>query len=214
MPAFAPIVQPYKTIILANGDFPVHPVALSLLRNAACVVCCDGAAEQLLNFGMEPHHIVGDLDSLSSGLQDRYRSCLHHDPDQESNDLTKAVHFCVDRQLTEITILGATGKREDHTIANISLLFAYAQYAHIQMVTNFGVFVQMLQSTTFESFPKQQVSVFSGAPEAVFTFHGLKYPLHNAPLLSLWQGALNEASGKQFTIETKQGTALVFRQIG
>ena len=33
-----------ETIILADGDFPSHPLALEWLRQCPYVVCCDGAA--------------------------------------------------------------------------------------------------------------------------------------------------------------------------
>ena len=205
---------PCSTVIIANGSFPRHPLPLSFLRGAAHIICCDGATKTLLKHGFEPHHIVGDLDSISPALKDRFKHCLHHDADQETNDLTKAVHFCVNRQWDEITILGATGKREDHCLGNISLLADYAKFARVQMVTDYGVFVPLLESTRFESFAGQQVSIFSLTPDTVFTFQGLKYPITQQTISSWWQGSLNEALGNEFTIEMDRGRALVFRQHG
>ena len=207
-----PHIQPFLTVIVAHGDFPRNPVPLSLLHEASQIVCCDGATESLLGYGLEPDYIVGDLDSLSQDLQQRYCHCLHHDPDQQTNDLTKAVSFCMERQWNEITILGATGKREDHSIGNISLLADYAEYARVQLVTDYGVFTPLLQSGCFESYAGQQVSIFSLTPDTVFTFHGLKYPLTEQTLSSWWQGTLNEALGDEFTIEMNHGKALVFRE--
>ena len=42
--------------------------------------------------------------------------------DQETNDLTKAVNYVKTLGFREVLILGATGRREDHTLGNISLL--------------------------------------------------------------------------------------------
>ena len=207
-----PHIQPFLTVIVANGDFPLHPVPLSLLHEASHIVCCDGATEALIGNGFKPDYIVGDLDSLSQDLQQRYRHCLHHNPDQCTNDLTKAVGFCMERQWNEITILGATGKREDHSIGNISLLADYAEYARVQLVTDYGVFTPLLQSGSFECYAGQQVSIFSLTPDTIFTFHGLKYPLTEQILSSWWQGTLNEALGDEFTIEMNHGKALVFRE--
>ena len=207
-----PFIYPYHTVILANGAFPRHPGASSLLHKASRIICCDGATDNLLEHGFEPDHIVGDLDSLSPMLQQRYSHCLHHDSDQNSNDLTKAVNFCMQRQWNEITILGATGKREDHSIGNVSLLADYATNAKIQMITDYGVFMPMIKSEYFECFSGQQVSIFSLTPDTVFTFHGLKYPLTKQTIPSWWQGTLNEALGAVFMIEMDKGKALVFRQ--
>ena len=207
-----PFVCPYHKVILANGAFPRHQVPLSFLHKATQIICCDGAAERLLEFNLEPDHIVGDLDSLSQKLQQRYQHCLHDDSDQETNDLTKAVNFCIQRQWNEITILGATGKREDHTLGNISLLADYAKYTNIQMITDYGVFFPLLKSEHFESYAGQQVSIFSLTPDSVFTLQGLKYPLMNQHLSMWWQGTLNEAVGSDFFVEMDFGKALVFRQ--
>jgi len=207
-----PLIYPFRTVIIANGAFPCHPVPLSFLREASHIICCDGATESLLEYGLEPDFIVGDLDSLSQSLQQRYRQRLHHDTDQETNDLTKAVNFCTKRQWNKITILGATGKREDHSIGNISLLPDYAANAQVQMITDYGVFMPLLSSGRFASFAGQQVSIFSLTPDTIFTFHGLKYPLSKQTLTSWWQGTLNEAIGDKFYIVMDYGKALIFRQ--
>ena len=207
-----PLSYPYGTVILANGAFPQHCKPLSFMHNAARIICCDGATKALLEYGLEPAFIVGDIDSLSQELQQRYLYCLHHDYDQNTNDLTKAVNFCVERHWNEITIIGATGKREDHSIGNISLLADYAQYANVQMITDCGIFVPLLKSGHFESFAGQQVSIFSLTPDTVFTFHGLKYTLVKQSIISWWQATLNEAIGSDFFIEMDYGKALVFRE--
>jgi thiamine pyrophosphokinase len=207
-----PFTYPYHTVVIANGTFPRHPVPLAFLREASHIICCDGATEALLEYGPEPDYIVGDLDSLSQELQQRYSHCLHHNPSQDDNDLTKAVNFCAERNWSEITILGATGKREDHSIGNISLLANYAGYAKVQMITDYGVVMPLLQSGRFECFAGQQVSIFSLKPDTVFTFHGLKYLLTGETLSQWWQGTLNESIDAEFTIEMDRGKALVFRE--
>jgi len=116
-----PFTYPFRTVIIANGAFPRHPVPLSFLCEASRIICCDGATKALLDYGLKPNFIVGDLDSLSLELKCRYSHCLQHDIDQDTNDLTKTVKFCTENQWNEITILGATGKREDHSLGNISL---------------------------------------------------------------------------------------------
>ena len=52
-----------ETIILADGDFPSHPLALEWLRQCPYVVCCDGAANTYIRSGRMPEAIVGDGDS-------------------------------------------------------------------------------------------------------------------------------------------------------
>lgn len=206
-----PLLQDFETVILADGRFPQHPIPLSCLKNAPRIICCDGAAEKLLPFGREPDGIVGDLDSLSDELKRRFAPILAHIPEQETNDLTKAVHFCTQRGWTSLTLLGATGNREDHTLGNLSLLAEYASIARVQLLTDYGVFTVAPPSATYESFPNQQVSLFSLSPEARITTQNLMYPLIDRSLTTWWQGTLNESQSESFAVRTDRGPLLIFR---
>ena len=190
----------YNTVIIADGTFPAHKIPLEYLRNAEHVICCDGSAENLINFGLEPEAIVGDMDSLSDDLAERFADRLFADDEQETNDLTKAVMWCRGMGYKDIAIVGATGKREDHTIGNISLLVEYCRDANVIMVTDTGIFKPFLESSEIASFPGQLVSIFSIDPETEITSEGLKYPLVNARLKNWWVATLNEAVENTFTL--------------
>ena len=207
-----PLLQNFKTIILANGAFPKHKIPLSFLHWADRIICCDGAINNLLEIKLEPDYIVGDLDSISETIKKRFHSILHHNPDQETNDLTKAVRFCIMNGWNRITILGATGKREDHSMGNLSLLTDYGEYSQVQMLTDYGVFNPQTKSSVYESYSGQQVSIFSLTPTSFFSSSGLVYPLEKRSFTSWWQGTLNEASSNSFSIEINEGKALVFRE--
>ena len=206
-----PLIQDFKTVILANGDFPKHDIPLELLYNAEQIVCCDGATQSLLDVGLKPHFIIGDLDSISEDIKKEFSNILVYSAEQETNDLTKAVQFCIENNRKEITILGATGKREDHTLGNLSLLVDYVEKTDVQRLTDYGIFTPLLKTSTLESYRGQQVSIFSMTPETVFTFHHLRYPVRNRRLDCWWQGTLNEAENNRFKIEFDKGKVLVFR---
>lgn len=199
-----------ETAIMANGKFPDHPFPLGYLLNAKRVICCDGAADSLLDFGLEPFAIVGDCDSVHRKIAERYQDRLYRDDDQESNDLTKAVKWCSERGYNDIVILGASGKREDHTIGNISLLTDYAGFVSVRMVTDAGIIIPILESCKFESEKGQQVSVFSISPDTEITSAGLKYKLENKKLGNWWNATLNESEGSSFTLQFEEGKVLVF----
>ncbi len=199
-------------VLLADGNFPSHPQAIAYLQHAESIVCCDGAAQKLLDFGKEPDFIVGDFDSVTPSLQSRYRDRLVHIPDQETNDLTKGFRFCMQQGATHITILGATGLREDHTLGNISLLMEYAKLSpSISMVTDFGIFTVLSHSGEIVSYAGQQISLFSIDPLLKITSTGLKYPLIDLPLSNWWQGTLNESLSDHFRLDFSQGSILMFQ---
>lgn len=198
-----------SAIILVNGTYPEHPLPLTLLDKAAYVVCCDGAMNAFVSAGRMPAMVVGDGDSLSAENKERFAPFFYHDADQETNDQTKAVRYCIRQGKTSLLLLGATGKREDHTLGNISLLADYVTEILVEMATDYGVFTPIDADACFESRPGQQISIFSIDPVAV-TVENLLYPIENRILTSWWQGTLNEALGDSFTIRTT-GRVIVFR---
>lgn len=200
----------YTTVIIADGTFPTHEIPLGYIRNAERIICCDGSTGNLVDFGLEPDAIVGDMDSLDSNLFPKFADRIHADDDQETNDLTKAVKWCLKMGFRDIAIVGATGKREDHTIGNISLLAEYSREAEVIMVTDSGIFKPYAQSSVIHSFPGQQVSIFSINPIAQITSEGLKYPLAGKRLENWWQGTLNESIGDSFKLHFEGGTLIIF----
>jgi thiamine pyrophosphokinase len=198
------------TVIIADGNFPAHPVPLGYLDKAEIIVCCDGSTGSLLNRGLIPDAIVGDMDSLSDDLAKRFADRIYPDEEQETNDLTKAVKWCIRSGYNDITILGATGKREDHTIGNISLLADYSGYLNVKMVTDTGIFLPFHKSCKIDTLPGQQVSIFSIDPGTEITSSGLRYPLEKRKLKNWWEATLNEALGEYFELEFEGGPVIVF----
>ena len=201
-----------KTVILANGQYPMHPTPVRYLDEADLIVCCDGAAEKLIAHGREPGIITGDLDSVSPELKRKYNSILVIDADQETNDLTKAVRWCISQGIKDVTILGATGLREDHTLGNISLLADYNRDMKAIMLTDTGSFRVFDSTVTIDSFPGQQLSLFSIDPDLAVTSSGLRYPLQELRLTSWWRGTLNEALSDSFTLIFEGGNLIVFME--
>lgn len=196
-----------EAVILANGEYPTHPLPLRMLEEAKFVACCDGAANEYISRGYTPDVIIGDGDSLSPEYKERFSPIIHQIADQETNDQTKAVHFLQEKGFRKIAIVGATGKREDHTLGNISLLMEYMREGmEVRIVTDYGVFMPVNGTQTFESHPGQQISIINfGAKE--LKGEGLVYPLSD--FTNWWQGTLNEATNDRFTIQCT-GEYLVF----
>jgi thiamine pyrophosphokinase len=195
------IPQPH-IVILAAGDFPQSEAPLAALRGADVRICCDSAAEALVAHGLEPDRIVGDLDSLSPAFRERFADRITQISEQDDNDLTKAFHLALTLSPSRITILGATGKREDHTLGNISLLLDYAREAScpVTMLTDYGRFETIFDTATLPSVPGQQISIFAFDNTLTIKSAGLKYPTDQVRFDTLWKATLNEALSSSFTL--------------
>lgn len=196
-------------VILACGDYPTNSIPLDILRNADFLCCCDGAALTATRHGLKPDAIIGDGDSLPQDMKRQYAAILHQVAEQDYNDLTKATRFCISRGYTDISYIGCTGKREDHTLGNISLMAYYMAELHVRptMITDCGTFRPALGTKTFRSFPRQQVSIFNINCSEIRS-EGLRWDAY--AYSQLWQGTLNEAIGTEFTLHA-DGTYIIYQ---
>lgn len=190
-----------EAVVLANGDYPTNPLPLKILAEAPYVICCDGGADEYIRRGHTPDVIIGDGDSLSEENRTKHTDILHRISDQETNDQTKAVHYLMAQGKRHIAIVGATGKREDHTLGNLSLLIDYMRTgAHVRTYTDYGAFIPCTDTCTFPCHPGQQISIINFNARKLHG-KGLVYPLSD--FTNWWQGTLNECTGTEFTVEAE-----------
>ena len=220
MDVIEPFVQElsgYQTVIVANGAFPQSRLALHLLQNAEQIIGCDGAIRKFEKAHITPQVLVGDCDSMDAESMIHWKDILHIDRSEEYNDLQKALKFCLAQHpdpSRPIILLGCDGLRDDHYIANISIMACYSTQLPLVMVTQSGIFNIIHRTATLTSVPGQQISVFSKDERLRLTFHGLKYPVTQRAFHYLWEGSLNEDLGEQFTIELeREGLVLVYREV-
>ena len=198
-----------KIVILANGLFPTAQRGLDLLKAADLLICCDGAADKLIAKGMSPHVIIGDMDSLSTEVSELYASLMIQSDEQESNDLTKAVHYCIEEGYPSVTILGATGLREDHTLGNISLMMEYYPRIEVQIISDFGVFFLAQSGEQIPTFVGEKISFFSIDNRVRVSSTGLKYPLNDLQLSNWYRASLNEATANHFILNFESDLPLI-----
>ena len=202
-------IQMPEAVILADGDFPSADVPLQILREAKFLCCCDGAAIKAIGQGFAPNAIVGDGDSLPIDIKNQLAHLIHHESEQEDNDLTKATRFCMAKGFKRIAYLGATGKREDHTLGNIFLLPHYVRQYGItpEIYTDHGWFCVINGPTELVTFPGQQISLFNISCKDV---KGDGFKWNPYVYGELWQGTLNEATGNRLILSI-DGLMLVYR---
>lgn len=192
-----------RTVILAAGDFPRKGgEPYRLLASARFVVACDSAADAYRReFGRWPDAIVGDLDSVSIAAHGRAVRIS----DQSTNDLSKAIAWCHGHDCGDLVILGATGKREDHTIGNVFR----ALDAGVRVVTEFGEFLPVRGTLKFRTWKGAGVSVFVMDPLAKMSSRGLKWKLDGVRFANAWCATLNRASSENVAV-TSDRAAFVY----
>ena len=187
-------------VILGNGAFPTEPYPVYLLDSAEGVVCCDGALEKWLehNASAAPLAVIGDMDSLSAELQERFSAVLVKVDEQDDNDQTKALRWVLEHhpEVTEIVFLGATGLREDHTIGNLGLLMDYPRQfdlgeRRLSMVSDFGTAFVITDTCDLHLGEGRRISLFSADNSLRITSEGLQWPTDNVVFDAWWKATLN-----------------------
>lgn len=197
-----------NVIIICDGKFPKKEYPRYLIRTADYIICCDGALKKFLSnsvsiFGEErlPDLVIGDMDTLSKSLQQKYADIIIKEIEQEHNDQTKAVRWALNnlKDIESIYIMGATGGRADHTIGNVSLLMEYTRMFDLQgvvleMISDEGTIFPITDTVEFECGEGRQVSIFSPDITLNIKSEGLMYPTDDVVFDNWWKATLNKAS--------------------
>ena len=174
-------------VIVANGKFPTHHTPLEKIKKATSILACDGATDTLIANGYNPNMIIGDLDSISEDKKKQFKDIIIEDKNQSNNDLRKAINYAKGSNINNISILAATGKREDHSIGNIFSILDYKDL-NIKLYTDTGIFSCIHESQNIESFKGQQVSIFTANTNIKITSNNLKYNFNNSRISTLFYG--------------------------
>jgi len=144
-------------------------------------------------------------------LKNNYEDMLIHIADQNENDLRKALKWAENNGAKKASILGATGKRDDHSLANIFTLLEFPSQLKMTIFTDHGKFSVVKGDQKFASFTGEQVSLFSVDQTIEITTTYLKYNLNSKKLTTLYFGSLNESINDVFTISISHGKILVYQ---
>ncbi len=202
----------HKALIIGNGPLPSRRRIAALLDDETLIVCADGGANRALARGITPHIVIGDLDSLSPRTAAAFAAAEKiRSEDQENTDLEKALDLLLQRGITRAVVIGATGRRPDHTLANFSILAKYHPRIDLLFVDSWcrmriidgAVSLPLPKGTTVSLLPL-------GRCEGVTT-RGLAYPLNQAVLeLGVREGISNLVSDSPVEITLNKGTLLLF----
>ncbi|SMO69863.1 thiamine diphosphokinase [Gracilimonas mengyeensis] len=198
-------------VIVSNGMAPKASLIKSETEKADLVIGADGGGNALLEQNISPDVVIGDLDSFIKPNKVHFE--LIHDPDQETNDLEKALKYASDQGAESCTVLGMYGLRMDHALKNISVLKQFTPKFK-QLVFKDDRFSTWHISQKIEAKVEKGtvISLFplSGKTSGIVT-KGLKYSLDDESLENgLRDGTSNEASEELISVEVKEGDLVVF----
>lgn len=199
-----------KCVVVCDGDLPSKKTIMAELADSSFLIAADGGALALKRMNITSDVIIGDLDSYQPTGNEK--ALVIEDPDQETNDLEKSLMYAIKQSADHIVVLGATGKRLDHTLKNLSVMLQFhSKFNHLVFKDRYSTIEIILSPFKRDFVPGTSVSLFplSGTVEGITT-KGLKYSLTNGILKNGMQdGSSNETVKKTVEIEFKKGDLLL-----
>ncbi len=116
-----------KILIITGGDIDNIFLKEHMLKeNYSLIIVADSGLEAVDRLGIKVDHIVGDFDSVSQDLLEKYNKTsveIHRfSKEKDKTDTEIAIDLALMQDPARIDIIGAIGSRVDHTVANINLL--------------------------------------------------------------------------------------------
>ncbi len=209
-----------RYLVISAGSLEDQALLTKLIDHNTRVICADGGANYLADFGIVPDLIIGDMDSIK--IQNlltftRQGSRIRQYPTvKDETDTALALMEALSDTPDEVIILGATGSRLDHTLANVHLL---------KMAAEKGVPARIVDAyQEISLITKRTPASFFGIPEEVFsllplseevtgvTITGAKWSMRNQTFyLGYPYGVSNEVLGGKVGISVVSGMLLLIR---
>jgi thiamine pyrophosphokinase len=201
-----------RAIILANGDAPSRMLLRAHLRNADILICADGGANTAAKLNVRPDVILGDMDSMLEASLKKFKKVkVIRMRDQNSTDLEKALSFAVRKGYGAITVFGATGRRIDHELGNLSALVKFSRKAEVKFVDRNGELLCLAKKESLALSAGRTISLLPlTSCEGVATT-GLHWNLRNETLrFGLRESTSNVVAANPITICHRKGELVLF----
>ena len=193
-------LREYKAVLCLDGELPCDIIKDLNLP----IVAADGAANTLINAGIDPEIIIGDLDSVDSSFL-KNRKYLKNSS-QDSTDFEKSLDFLKEHNMLPAIIAGINGGYIDHILNNISIFSQTDSLFISNDVIGFIVSDYKMISVP----PNTKISIL-GMPSCIINSSGLKWELINYDLnLCGKNSCCNRVISDAVELKIQNGKAVVF----
>lgn len=214
-PAHAASTRPVA-LVIAGG--PAPKLQRSDLPAVDLVIAVDSGFDHAVALGIAVDLLVGDLDSISpAGLRLAQASSVaieRYPAAKNETDLEIALEAATERDVERIILVGATGGRLDHQLANIGVLAACSASNRIVELWTAAERIVLIAGDTNLTVPAGVGTTVSllpiGGPVTGVTTAGLEWPLHDATLSPFRAlGVSNVVIGEGAAVAIRSGSLAV-----
>lgn len=208
---------PTRALIFTGGELSAQ--FLEEIRSGDFIIGADRGALFLIEHGIKPDLSVGDFDSVTpeelAKVQAISGKIIECDPiDKNLTDTELAFDLALEQSPESILIMGASGTRLDHTLANIHMLIRGLQHHIPCSILDENNYITLTGSSCIvEDRGYKYVSLLPLTTEVTgIELEGFEYPLHNASLrMGQSLGVSNRLSQEKGIVHIEGGLLLIIQ---
>ena len=207
-----------KTALIIAGGNPVKRSVVARLDSPTWVVAADSGLDQAVRLGIRPDLVIGDMDSVSAAAliaaEQAGIAIARHPADKDATDLELAIDATAAAGYTRAQIIGGTGGRMAHTLANAMLLTRVRNLALEWVTTHARIrALRTGESSSHRDADGPLVSVIAVAGPAMCSSTGLRWALESQPLEpGSTRGISNEIDESPATVIVIEGQVLIIHE--
>jgi len=202
-----------RAVIISGGTITDYEYIKSQIdRNGSVsIICADSGYRHAFKMGLVPCVVVGDFDSVAETEIPDDVPCIRHPSKKDLTDTEIAVEYAREQGFRDFLLLGATGSRMDHTLANILLLKSFVNNGENAVVLDEHNKIMLTDSKLqFSEAPGSFVSLIPLTDCYGVTTENLEYPLENATMtVGKGLGVSNIMAKHDASVSVKDGLLLV-----
>lgn len=178
-----------KSLIISGGS-PPSKCLLSKFKDGYFIIAADSGTNVLYKYNIKPDLIIGDLDSIDKNIINNYlqngTEFKKFPKRKDYSDTELAVYEALEIESEEIIILGGTGGRIDHLLANINILYLLNEKGISGKIIDDNNEIFIINSPIeIKGKSGEYFSIFSlGADIREITLENCRYPLEKYHLSS------------------------------
>lgn len=203
-----------KALVISGGTRIEREKALEAARGCEIIICADKGAEYALYYGIKPDLIIGDMDSVNKDILNQFKQAKIETASPENyTDTHLAVVRAMESGADDITMICATGIRNDHFIANVRLLITIHEGGATGRIIDDTNAIYLCTGNTWITDKKGMTLSLIAASDKVkgITLEGFKYPLNNFDAGMGWvTGISNELISNRAHVSVDSGMLFVF----
>lgn len=205
-----------KALIVLNGKIKDLNKLKRLGKESDFILCADGGTNYCAKASLIPDMVMGDLDSIFDDTLEQIKK--HNIPikkfpaKKDKTDAELSIDYLIKEGFKDVTLVGATGNRIDHTLANLLLLTKLNKKGINSRIVDHNNTIYIVDKEL--TLTKEEDTFLSIVPITssgiIITLRGFEYELEKVGIdLGSTFGISNRIVGEKGYIQVHEGQCLV-----